>query len=64
MSVSGLNRIEKKAAFSLASVFGVRMLGLFMILPVFAINGEELDNFYTKATPYFQNGFGKMVLMR
>ncbi|GAA0823193.1 MFS transporter [Colwellia asteriadis] len=42
MSVSGLNRIEKKAAFSLASVFGVRMLGLFMILPVFAIYGEQL----------------------
>jgi len=42
MSHSGLNRIEKKAAFSLASVFGVRMLGLFMILPVFAIYGEQL----------------------
>jgi MFS family permease len=45
MSVSGLNRIEKKAAFSLASVFGVRMLGLFMILPVFAIYGEELAGY-------------------
>jgi MFS family permease len=45
MSVSGLNRIEKKAAFSLASVFGVRMLGLFMILPVFAIYGEQLIGF-------------------
>ncbi|MGB0936227.1 MAG: MFS transporter [Colwellia sp.] len=42
MSNSGLNLIEKKAAFSLASVFGVRMLGLFMILPVFAIYGEQL----------------------
>ena len=42
MSMSGLNNIEKKAAFSLASVFGVRMLGLFMILPVFAIYGEHL----------------------
>ncbi len=42
MSFSGLNRIEKKAAFSLASVFSVRMLGLFMILPVFAIYGEQL----------------------
>ena len=45
MSVSGLNRIEKKAAFSLASVFGVRMLGLFMILPVFAIYGEQLTGY-------------------
>ncbi|XQW84633.1 MFS transporter [Thalassotalea piscium] len=42
MSASGLNSIEKKAAFSLAAVFGLRMLGLFMILPVFAIYGEEL----------------------
>lgn len=45
MSVSGLNRIEKKAAFSLASVFGVRMLGLFMILPVFALYGEQLTGY-------------------
>ncbi|MBU2870711.1 MFS transporter [Colwellia sp. E2M01] len=45
MSVSGLNRIEKKAAFSLASVFGIRMLGLFMILPVFAIYGEQLNGY-------------------
>ncbi|GAA5138056.1 MFS transporter [Thalassotalea piscium] len=42
MSASGLNSIEKKAAFSLAAVFGLRMLGLFMILPVFAIYGQEL----------------------
>ena len=42
MSDSALNSIEKKAAFSLATVFGLRMLGLFMILPVFAIYGQEL----------------------
>ena len=45
MSTSGLNSIEKKAAFSLATVFGLRMLGLFMILPVFAIYGEQLVGF-------------------
>ena len=45
MSISGLNSLEKKAAFSLASVFGVRMLGLFMILPVFAIYGEQLAGY-------------------
>ena len=45
MSTSGLNNIEKKAAFSLASVFGLRMLGLFMILPVFAIYGEQLEGY-------------------
>ncbi|MBO9491533.1 MFS transporter [Endozoicomonas sp. G2_1] len=42
MSASGLNKVEKKAAFSLAAVFGLRMLGLFMILPVFALYGQEL----------------------
>jgi predicted MFS family arabinose efflux permease len=42
MSDTGLNSVEKKAAFSLAAVFGLRMLGLFMILPVFAIYGEQL----------------------
>ncbi len=45
MSFSGLNHIEKKAAFSLASIFGVRMLGLFMILPVFAIYGVQLAGY-------------------
>jgi len=45
MSTTGLNSIEKKAAFSLAAVFGLRMLGLFMILPVFAIYGEQLIGF-------------------
>jgi MFS family permease len=45
MSTTGLNNIEKKAAFSLAAVFGLRMLGLFMILPVFAIYGEQLIGF-------------------
>lgn len=45
MSLSGLNNLEKKAAFSLASVFGLRMLGLFMILPIFAIYGETLAGY-------------------
>jgi len=45
MSATGLNSIEKRAAFSLAAVFGLRMLGLFMILPVFAIYGEQLAGY-------------------
>ncbi|MDP2562282.1 MFS transporter [Psychrobium sp. 1_MG-2023] len=44
-NVSGLNSIEKRAAISLALVFGLRMLGLFMIMPVFAIYGQELDGY-------------------
>ncbi|NQZ07125.1 MAG: MFS transporter [Algicola sp.] len=45
MSVSGLNPLEKRAAVSLAAIFGFRMLGLFMLMPVFAIYGENLEGF-------------------
>ena len=45
MKADGLNSIEKKAAFSLATVFGLRMLGLFMILPIFAIYGTQLEGY-------------------
>lgn len=43
--MSGLNSIEKRAAISLALVFGLRMLGLFMIMPVFAIYGQDLEGY-------------------
>jgi MFS family permease len=33
---------EKRAASGLASIFGLRMLGMFLILPVFAIYAEHL----------------------
>ncbi len=33
---------EKRAAAGLASIFGLRMLGMFLILPVFAIYAEHL----------------------
>ena len=37
-----MNSIERRAAISLALIYATRMLGLFMILPVFAIYAEEL----------------------
>lgn len=37
-----LTAIEIRAAFSLAGIFALRMLGLFLILPVFAIYAEQL----------------------
>lgn len=40
-----LNSIEKRAAIALALVFSSRMLGLFMLLPVFALYGQQLDGF-------------------
>ncbi len=45
MSQSALNATEKRASISLAVVFGLRMLGLFMIMPVFAYYGKELDGY-------------------
>ena len=37
-----LNPFEKRTAISLSLVFALRMLGLFMIMPVFAIYGQDL----------------------
>ncbi|MFT5275829.1 MAG: MFS family permease, partial [Saprospiraceae bacterium] len=42
-----MNAIEKKAVFSLAGIFGLRIFGLFLILPVFALFADELSG----ATP-------------
>ncbi|MDX1537282.1 MFS transporter [Arsukibacterium sp.] len=40
-----LNAIEKRAALALALVFSTRMLGLFMLLPVFALYGTDLTGY-------------------
>jgi len=42
MQVDALNPLEKRTAISLSLVFALRMLGLFMIMPVFAIYGQQL----------------------
>ena len=34
---------ERKSVYSLASIYALRMMGLFMILPVFALYAEELQ---------------------
>ena len=39
----GMSSLESRAAFSLAGIFSLRMLGLFLILPVFALYAEELQ---------------------
>ena len=38
---------EKRAGFSLAAIYAVRMIGLFMILPVFALYADKIEG----ATP-------------
>lgn len=44
----GMNPTERRAAISLAGLFSLRMLGLFMILPVFALYAQGLVG-YTPA---------------
>ena len=39
---SGMSRTELRAALSLSGIYALRMLGLFMILPVFALYAEDL----------------------
>jgi len=43
VSSSNLNNLEKRSIAALASVYGLRMFGLFLILPVLAIYAEQLD---------------------
>lgn len=42
MQTDSLTTTERRTAISLSLVFAFRMLGLFMIMPVFAIYGQEL----------------------
>lgn len=39
----GMTPLESRAAFSLAGIFSLRMLGLFLIFPVFALYAEKLE---------------------
>src|SRR5688500_19457814 len=38
-----MSPVELRAGASLAGVFGLRMLGLFLILPVFAVHAPQLS---------------------
>lgn len=59
----GLNRTDFR--WDGTDEFGDRLAnGVYLYRVTATINGETMDNYYTKANPYFQNGFGKMVLMR
>ena len=39
---AGMTALERRASLTLASIYGLRMLGLFLILPVFAVYAEHL----------------------
>jgi MFS family permease len=40
---AGMNRAEVRTALSLSGVYALRMLGLFMILPVFALYASDME---------------------
>jgi MFS family permease len=41
LNASAMTPVERRASFSLATIFALRMLGLFLILPVFAIEAGK-----------------------
>lgn len=41
-AIDGMTKAELRASVGLAGVYGVRMLGLFIILPIFAVYAEQL----------------------
>jgi len=47
MYLNKMAAIEKRAVISISSMMGLRMIGLFMVLPIFALYARELDG----ATP-------------
>jgi len=47
LAKQGMTASERRTALGLAGVYGFRMLGLFLILPVFALFAEKLPG----ATP-------------
>lgn len=46
-SIDMMNSLERRSTFALSSIFALRMLGLFMIIPVFSVAGQS----YQYATP-------------
>jgi MFS family permease len=44
---NSMTRTERRAASSLAGIYGLRMLGMFLILPVFAIYAKDLTQDHT-----------------
>lgn len=41
-SPDSMTRLERRASIALSAVFGLRMLGLFMLLPVFAVEARRM----------------------
>ena len=59
-----VSRLERRAALSLAAIFGLRMLGMFLILPVFALYAKDLtDNHALIGLALGMYGLTQAVLM-
>jgi len=61
-----MTRVEKRAALGLAAIFGLRMLGMFLILPVFALYAEDLpggDNHTLVGLALGMYGLTQAILM-
>jgi len=43
---------ERRAVFSLAGIYALRMMGLFMILPVFALYAETLEGIRPRSSAW------------
>lgn len=48
MTVAAMTTLEKRAAITISMIMGLRMIGLFMVLPVFSLYADHL----TDATPF------------
>lgn len=42
LSLANVSRLERRAAIGLASIYGLRMLGMFLILPVFVLYANSI----------------------
>ncbi|HWR76711.1 MAG TPA: MFS transporter [Thiobacillus sp.] len=61
-----MTRAERRAASGLAAIFGLRMLGMFLILPVFALYAEDLpggDNHTLVGLALGMYGLTQAILM-
>ena len=58
MSQQTLNHTEKRAALALASVFGIRMLGLFLIMPVLAIYARQYPDYSAALMGFTLGAYG------
>ena len=71
MSTQKMTNTEKRAVISLSSIMGLRMIGLFMVLPVFTLYAEQLKGatptliglslgIYGLTQAFFQMPFGSL----